>query len=104
MGSKVAELATRRSHEVFSGYAEHPPELGEGIKYDLTDAKSIARVIRTSEPDIIIHTAALTDVDRCEIDKGMAFKANVLGTKVSSMIERRQVRVSRNIFQTRIRR
>jgi dTDP-4-dehydrorhamnose reductase len=81
MGSKVAELATRRSHDVFSGYAEHPPELGEGIKYDLTDAKSIARAIRTSEPDIIIHTAALTDVDRCEIDKDLAFKANVLGTK-----------------------
>ena len=81
MGSKVAELATRRGHEVFSGYAEHPPELGEGIKYDLTDAKSIARAVRTSKPDVVIHTAALTNVDRCEIDKDLAFRVNVLGAK-----------------------
>lgn len=81
MGSSIAELASKRGCEVFSGYAEHPPEVGEGIKCDLTDAESIARAVKTSEPDVIIHTAALTDVDKCETDKGLAYKINVLGTK-----------------------
>ena len=33
------------------------------------------------EPEVIIHSAALTDVDRCEREKELAYKMNVEGTR-----------------------
>jgi dTDP-4-dehydrorhamnose reductase len=84
MGSKVAEVAALRGHEVFFGYHHEHPESdhGKGIKFDLMDHARIAEAIRSSRPEVVIHTAALTDVDRCEIDKDTAYRVNVLGTKV----------------------
>lgn len=84
MGSKVAELAALQGHEVFFGYHhEHPKSgHGKGIKFDLMDHASIVEAIRSSRPEVVIHAAALTDVDRCEIDRDMAYSVNVLGTKV----------------------
>jgi dTDP-4-dehydrorhamnose reductase len=81
MGSKVAELALQREHEVFSGYAHHLPEHGLGVKFDLMDGSGVADIVRASRPDVIIHTAALTDVDLCETNKDLAYRMNVLGTK-----------------------
>ncbi len=41
------------------------------------------------KPDVIIHTAALTDVDRCEVDKDLAYKINVEGTKIIAEMARK---------------
>ena len=38
------------------------------VKADITDAKSIAGIFDKIKPDIVIHTAAWTDVDGCELD------------------------------------
>jgi len=49
-------------------------------KFDL--AKSIdLEVIQKIKPEVIIHTAALTNVDECEANKELAYKINVEGTK-----------------------
>ena len=82
MGSKVAELALENGYEVFSGYAHHEPKCGMGVKFDLADGDSVADAVRYSRPDFIIHTAALTDVDLCETNKDLAYKMNVLSTKI----------------------
>jgi dTDP-4-dehydrorhamnose reductase len=86
MGSKVAEVAALQGHEVFFGYhrehQHHESGHGKGIKLDLMDHASIVEAVRLSRPEVVIHTAALTDVDRCEIDKDTAYRVNVLGTKV----------------------
>jgi dTDP-4-dehydrorhamnose reductase len=82
MGSKVAKLALENGHEVFSGYAHHEPEYGVGVKFDLADGDSVADAVRYSRPDYIIHTAALKDVDLCETNKELAYKMNVLSTKI----------------------
>lgn len=52
-----------------------------GSSCDITDIKLINKEMTTQKPDIIIHTAAYTDVDGCEkyIDK--AYKINVIGTQ-----------------------
>ena len=81
MGSKVAELALQKGYEVFSGYAQHLPEHGLGVKFDLMDGSGVADMVRATQPDAIIHTAALTDVDLCETNKDLAYRMNVLGTK-----------------------
>jgi len=36
------------------------------------------------KPEIIIHSAALTDVDRCERERELAYKINVQGTRMVS--------------------
>jgi len=81
LGSKVAEIALARGDEVFSGYAHNLPEFGRAAKFDLMDEKSISELVRMVEPEVIIHSAALTDVDRCEREPELAFKMNVEGTR-----------------------
>lgn len=85
MGSKVAEIAQARGDEVFSGYAHNLPEYGRAVKLDLLDEKSISKLVATIGPEVIIHSAALTDVDRCERERELAHKMNVEGARAVAM-------------------
>jgi len=89
LGSKITEIALERGYDVYSGYCRHKPEFGKAVKFDLTDANSIVRAINDVKPDVIIHTAALTDVDRCEVEKDLAYKINVEGTKIIAEVARK---------------
>ena len=51
------------------------------VKCDITDRQSVSRAILEIKPDIVIHAAALTDVDGCERDKKRAYRINADGTK-----------------------
>jgi dTDP-4-dehydrorhamnose reductase len=46
---------------------------------DISDPSSIANVVKVEEPELIINTAAMTDVDGCESDHEKAYRANALG-------------------------
>ncbi len=89
LGSKVAELALEKGYEVYSGYCNHRPEFGEPVRFDLTDPDSIVRTIENVKPDVIIHSAALTDVDRCEKEKDLAYRINVEGTKAVAEVTKK---------------
>ncbi len=52
---------------------------------DLTDSAAVTEMIRKHRPDCIIHTAAMTNVDACEIDP-VACKLNNLDV-VSFLVE-----------------
>ena len=60
-------------HNIRSRYARY-------IKLDLTDKEKTKKIIEKIKPHIIIHTAALTDVDLCELKPGLAKKRNVEAT------------------------
>jgi dTDP-4-dehydrorhamnose reductase len=47
---------------------------------DIRDPSIIGKIVKL-EPRIIIHTAAYTDVDACEINKELAWETNSNGTK-----------------------
>ena len=81
LGSKLAEVATAEGHEVFSGYCHHVPEFGISAKFNLEKPGEISKAINDAKPDIVFHTAALTDVDKCETDKDLAHRINVRGTE-----------------------
>ena len=52
----------------------------EGYEYssvDLTDSKAVKDLVSRCMPDCIIHTAAMTNVDACELDPEACNKANV---------------------------
>ena len=48
---------------------------------DLTNLPDIESKMHPFKPDVVIHSAALTNVDLCEEDKDLAFSINVTGTK-----------------------
>ena len=49
--------------------------------FDITDINSVYKELGLYDIDIIIHTAAYTDVDGCEIDPDTAYKVNTIGTQ-----------------------
>jgi dTDP-4-dehydrorhamnose reductase len=50
-------------------------------KLDITKKQNVPAVIRNLGPDIVIHAAAWTDVDGCELDPKKAYRINSVGTK-----------------------
>jgi dTDP-4-dehydrorhamnose reductase len=48
---------------------------------DIAAADQIIPAIMEAQPDLVIHPAAMTDVDGCERDPERAFQVNALGTQ-----------------------
>lgn len=48
---------------------------------DISNQTAVIRAIRLAKPAVIIHTAAFTDVDGCELNPHRAFWTNVKGTE-----------------------
>jgi len=49
--------------------------------FDISEFKAVNNFITNSRPNVIIHPAAFTDVDRCEKEKTKAFRINGIGTR-----------------------
>jgi dTDP-4-dehydrorhamnose reductase len=80
-GSKLAQIATTRDYKVHSGYSRDQPAYGAAIQFDISDKKRVAEIFNKVDPDVVVHAAALTDVDKCEENKDLAWKTNVEGTR-----------------------
>jgi len=78
LGSKLVTAAG--GHEIISTYGTKPL-LPDSIKMDITDKNEALRVMSKFKPDVVIHAAAETDVDKCEMNKKYAWKVNADGTK-----------------------
>lgn len=73
--NKPCELiGTFNSHGVYS-------ELFNNVRVDLSSIDNVKQTIGEFKPDVVIHCAALTNMDLCEKDKDLAYKSNVLATK-----------------------
>jgi dTDP-4-dehydrorhamnose reductase len=79
-GSKIAQLAALRQHQVYSGHSQHPAPFGTPLQLDITNKAQVAEVFQEAAPDVVVHAATLTDVDKCEQNRELAWKINVEGT------------------------
>lgn len=52
---------------------------------DVTDHDQTLDVLNKTKPEVVIHTAAMTQVDQCETERNLCWKANVTG--VENVIE-----------------
>jgi dTDP-4-dehydrorhamnose reductase len=48
---------------------------------DITDSLQTEKVVDELKPDVVINTAAMTQVDQCENDREQCWKANVTGVE-----------------------
>jgi dTDP-4-dehydrorhamnose reductase len=56
---------------------------------DITDPARVMRAIDDSRPDVVVHAAAFTGVDECELQPAVAFQVNTEGTSHVALACRR---------------
>jgi len=79
LGSKIVALAIE-DYEV-TPLHNTKQLFPKSLKLDITDQKQLFNLLNKLKPDIAIHTASETNVDKCETQKEQAWKTNVEGTR-----------------------
>lgn len=64
--------------EAFAGHEVVAPGRG---RLDVEHRDDIRQAMAVVQPDAVVHAAAWTDVDGCELDPDRALRANTLGTR-----------------------
>lgn len=71
LGTDLIEVCSQEN-EVIALSSKH---------FNIIDLHTTRREIMLVKPDVVIHLAAFSDVDKCEMDKNAAFTVNSLGTR-----------------------
>ena len=74
LGSSLTESKSDE-YEII-GSARKLEESSSLVKLDITDLDEVVGVVSRVSPDVVINTAALTNVDHCEKDRGLAMLTN----------------------------
>lgn len=81
LGTRLCELAVQRKCEVYSAYSRHRPIQGTAVQFDVSDRARVESTFEKIRPEVVVHAAALTDVDKCELEREVAWRINVEGTE-----------------------
>ena len=71
----------KNGNDVHFTYFKNKIPEPNGYELNIVNKENTVNLINNIKPDIIIHTAALTNVDICETEKELANSINVNGTK-----------------------
>lgn len=81
LGQKLVELISSKSEHYLIATAKSKliPSLsrGEFHSLDITNKSSVEEVIFSTKPEVVINTAAMTQVDQCETEREKCWQANV---------------------------
>lgn len=86
LGQKLVEaLASNPGvHLIATARGENRNAIKAGYEYfqmDVTSLQKVSSILEATRPDVIIHTAAITNVDACELDQSACYKHNVEAVK-----------------------
>ena len=86
LGQKVTDLFSRsKNYEILNTSAEDKPflKMNEFLyrHLDITHRNSVMKLVDDFLPEVIINTAAITNVDLCETERALAWKVNVAGVE-----------------------
>ncbi len=79
LGTDIVEKLTPH-HQVYGMVRQRDPK-PSFFTCDITDRETTIKAIERVNPKIVIHAAAMTDVDGCEQDRFRAMQVNFEGTK-----------------------
>lgn len=84
LGTKLLVLAHPK-YRIISLDCQNAPLLQapsiEYIQCDITDREKLDQIFSRTRPQAVFHTAAFTDVDRCELKREKCWNVNVVGTE-----------------------
>lgn len=72
LGLELAELLPRHGHEVVALTRKD---------LDVGEARAVASSLEEHGPDLVVNAGAYTNVDGCETEPGLAYRANALGPR-----------------------
>lgn len=75
----VADLEQRAAARRKGGRLE--VVAADRVTCDVADRDATLAAITSVAPDVVVHSAALTAVERCEVEPGLALAVNALGTR-----------------------
>lgn len=68
--------------EIFAGETLLLTDIVEGFeRLDVCDPTAVMKAVADAAPDLVLHLAAATDVDRCEQEPDLAYRTNAMGTQ-----------------------
>lgn len=79
LGSKLTQLLAGEKDVTLFATARNPLTIANAtfLKLDISDPGNIDDVFSSVKPDVVINTAAMTQVDDCELNKETCWKQNV---------------------------
>jgi len=84
LGSALCPMLREKGYEV---YATDVHISDEDIKYlDVRNYKQIKETVEKIKPNMIMHLAAETDVDKCELEPDHAYLTNTIGTQNVALV------------------
>jgi dTDP-4-dehydrorhamnose reductase len=86
LGQKVVEILSRSNNYnlLLTSRQEQSVFQDEMLTYrrlDASERPEVRKVLDEFEPDVIINTAAMTNVDQCETEREAAWRANVVSVE-----------------------
>ena len=84
LGRDLVEVLSGGQELYLLDVERFPPSLSSQfstLTLDITDSAKTYREVTKINPDIVIHSAAYTDVDGSETNRDLAFRVNALGTR-----------------------
>jgi dTDP-4-dehydrorhamnose reductase len=82
VGSYLIQVLESQNHTVYSCHNTLEPDYGIPTKLNLINIHEVKNTLDQIKPDIIIHLAAMTNVDLCETQQDLANKINAQATNV----------------------
>jgi dTDP-4-dehydrorhamnose reductase len=82
VGTYFCRLKALRKYRVYTSFHLDPTNLGTSVSVDLCNSLgAFKQVINELEPEIVVHIAAMTDVDQCERERNAADNINHLSVR-----------------------
>ena len=78
LGSKLQKIAEGKFNLILLHNTR--PLSPNSLELNITNQKEVTKLFNDLKPEIVIHTASETNVDKCELQKEHAWKTNVEGT------------------------
>ena len=81
IGHKIVQDLLLKKEDVVFTFLNNTQFFENSYLLDIRDSIKTKNLIKKIEPDIVIHCAAISNIDLCETNKELAESINILGTK-----------------------